>query len=248
MGLAALTVKGLDADNVPSVLENDAIVRRNGIYYNNRPLYAGQDNPDQRYYWVFAGDRPLVRFGGGGNLDGCFMPGFQRGEKAKWLLDFKTIEARYRPGWMEWVASDPEFPGVTVTFQALPLGTGLGMAARAEARGVAAGDKVVWLHGAAHGRWVSFIDAMAADSQHVRYEGFDPEKARGNGVEIVNGVSRLDSAKGHKGRHTCWRAAWPRRSAWRRPGIGKPRPHSWPARRENVPWPVAPRRWSRGSR
>jgi hypothetical protein len=202
MGLAALTVKGLDADNVPSVLENDAIVRRNGIYYNNRPLYAGQDNPDQRYYWVFAGDRPLVRFGGGGNLDGCFMPGFQRGEKAKWLLDFKTIEARYRPGWMEWVASDPEFPGVTVTFQALPLGTGLGMAARAQARGVAAGDKVVWLHGASYGRWVSFIDAMAADSQHVRYEGFDPEKARGNGVDVVNGVSRLDSAKGHKGRHT----------------------------------------------
>jgi len=83
---------------------------------------------------VFAGDRPVfLQFGGGPHIDGCFMLGFQRaGGTAKWLLDFKSVESRYRPGRMEWVASDPEFPGVIVTLDALPLGTGFGMAAQAE--------------------------------------------------------------------------------------------------------------------
>ena len=67
---------GGGTENVPTVLENAALVRRNGNFYNNRPLYAAQENPEQRYYWVFGGDKPLLRFGGGSNLDGTFMPGF----------------------------------------------------------------------------------------------------------------------------------------------------------------------------
>ena len=198
---AAWSSQAQDKDNVATVLEGGALVRSNGVYYNNRPLYAAQDNPDQRYYWVFAGDKPLLRFGGGGNLDGTFMPGFQLADgTAKWLQDFKSIEARYRPGQMEWVASDPAFPGVTITFNALPLGTGLGLAARAQVSGSAAGDKLVWMFGAAHSRWVAFIDPMAADSRNVRYEGFDPTKAAGNGVDVTNGMVRLTPARGHQSR------------------------------------------------
>ena len=203
LSLCSVSLVAQDKDNVPSVLEGDAIVRRNGVYYNNRPLYAGQNNPDQRYYWVFAGDRPFLQFGGGPNIDGCFLLGFQRSDgTAKWLLDFKSVEARYRPGRMEWVASDEALPGVTISLDALPLGTGLGMAAQARVSGAAAGDRLVWLFGAAHSRWVNHIDAMAADSAHVRYEGFDPAWAAGNGVEVAGGVIRLHQVRGHQGRHT----------------------------------------------
>ena len=59
--VAGLPALAQDHDNVATVLEGGALVRRNGIYFNNRPLYAAQENPDQRYYWVFAGDKPLVR-------------------------------------------------------------------------------------------------------------------------------------------------------------------------------------------
>ncbi|MEI6350213.1 MAG: DUF4450 domain-containing protein [Verrucomicrobiota bacterium] len=194
---------GGGTENVPTVLENAALVRRNGNFYNNRPLYAAQENPEQRYYWVFGGDKPLLRFGGGSNLDGTFMPGFQRADgTSKWLENFQSIEARYRPGQMEWVASDPAFPGVTITFHALPLGTGLGMAARAEVKGAGTGDKLVWMFGAAHNRWVPFIDAMAADSQQVKYEKFDPAKSENNGVEVVDGIVRLSLSRNQKGRNS----------------------------------------------
>ncbi len=203
-GMSALAVTPKDENNVPSVLEGDAIVRRNGTYFNNRPLYGGQTDPQKRYYWVFAGDRPFLRFGGGVNLDGCFMLGFQRaGGTAKWLLDFKSVEARYHAGRMEWVASDPEFSGVTIVLHALPMGTGFGMAAQAQITGAASGDRLVWMLGAASIENVQFNDAMAADSAaDVRKKGFDPARAEGNGVEVANGVIRLDHARGVKGRHT----------------------------------------------
>ncbi len=182
-----------DRDNVPSVLEGDSIVRHNGVYYNNRPLYASHGNPQKPYYWVFAGDRPFLRFGGDPCIDGCFMLGFQRADgTAKWLLDFKSVESRYHVGRMEWVVSDPEFPGVSISLHALPLGVGVGMAAQAQVTGAAGGDRLVWLLGAAQFRWVAGIDAMAADTQQVRYEGFKPEQAEGNRVQVQGGVIRLE--------------------------------------------------------
>jgi len=190
-------------DNVPGALEGDAIVRRNGVFFNNRPLYGGQTDPQKRYYWVFAGDRPLVRFGGGNNLDGSFLLGFQRADgSSKWLLDFKSIEARYHAGRMEWVATDPEFPGVAISLHALPLGTGFGMAAQAQVTGAASGDRLLWMLGGAYTESVQFNDAMAADSAPAtRNRGFDPAQAEGNGVKVTNGVINLSQARGDKERH-----------------------------------------------
>lgn len=140
-----------ELDNVPSVLENGAVVRRNGVYYNNRPLYGSPGYPGVPYYYVFGGDRPLVRFGGSPWMDGCFVLGFQKqGGQSKWLLDFTSVEFRYYGGRIEWVASDPAFPGVTISLHALPLGTGLGLAAQAKVTGATAGDRLLWMLGGAY--------------------------------------------------------------------------------------------------
>ena len=200
--LSAVVAQEKD-DNVPSVLEGDAIVRRNGVFYNNRPLYGSHGNPKDPYYWVFAGDRPFLRFGGDPMVDGCFVLGFQKADgTAKWLLDFKSRESRYYGGRMEWVVSDPAFPGLSITLDALPLATGVGMAAQARVNGAQAGDRLIWMLGAAEYRWVSGIDAMAADTQHVRKEGFIPAKTEGNRIEIKNGVIRLEPPRGDKFRYS----------------------------------------------
>ncbi|MEI8235357.1 MAG: DUF4450 domain-containing protein [Verrucomicrobiota bacterium] len=193
-----------DKDNVPGVLEGGAIVRRNGVFYNNRPLYGGHGNPQSPYYWVFAGDRPFLRFGGSPWIDGCFMLGFQKaGGSSKWLLDFKSIEARYHGGRMEWVASDPEFPGVSISLHGLPLSVGFGMAAQAQVTGATAGDRLVWMFGAANRRsWVNDIDALAVNSQQVRYEGFDAAQAEGDRIEVKDGVIRLEPPRASPFRYT----------------------------------------------
>jgi hypothetical protein len=192
-GVSALAVLAQDADNVPSVVEGDAIVRRNGVYYNNRPLYGGHGRPSDPYYWVFGSDRPFLRFGGDPWVDGCFVPGFQRADgRAKWLVDFKSVEYRYYGGRVEWVASDPEFPGVTLSLAALPLGTGTGLAAQARVAGAKAGDRLVWMLGCAHYRpYVKAIDAMDENRFVTRQYGFVPAEAEGNLIAITNGVIRV---------------------------------------------------------
>ncbi len=191
-------------DNVPSVLEGNAIVRRNGVYFNNRPLYGGHGDPRHPLYWVFTGDRPLLSFGGNPWMDGSFLPGFQKADgTAKWLMDCKSVEMRYPGGRVEWVVTDPEFPGVSITLRALPLGAGLGMAAQIQVTGAGSGDKLVWMLGAAYrNESVNLMDPMSADGRHVRYEGFDNAKAEGNRVEVKDGVVRIEPPQGDEFRYS----------------------------------------------
>lgn len=202
VAFSALAAVAAENDNVPSVLENGAIVRRNGVYYNNRPLYANPTDLGLPYYYVFGGDRPLVRFGGHPWMDGCFVLGFQKpGGEAKWLLDFPSIELRYHGGRVEWVASDPAFPGVTISLHALPLATGLGMAAQATVTGAAAGDRLVWMLGGAYrNERVAAIDTLV--TREPRYQGFAPVHAQGDRVEVTAGVIRLEPPRGDRFRFT----------------------------------------------
>jgi len=202
---AALGVPTPEAvGNVPGVLENDAIVRHNGIYYNNRPLYAGQNSPEWPFYWVFTGDQPFIRFGGNPWMDGSFMPGFQRADgSSKWLKNFSTRDFRYLGGHSEWVLSDKDFPGVTVRMHTVVLAEGEGMAVQFKIEGAGAADKLVWLLGAAYRKeWVNLYDANAVDTAHVRNEGFLPEQAEGNKVEVKEGIIRIDPPAGERHRHT----------------------------------------------
>lgn len=200
--LATFSAGAVEKDNVPGVLEDGAIVRRNGAFYNNRSLYGSHGNPASPYYWVFAGDRPLVRFGGNPWVDGCFVLGFQQaGGEAKWLLDFKMVEARYHGGRMEWVASDPQFPGVIIALHALPLGVGTGLAAQAQVTGAHAGDRLVWMLGCAYRKdFVNNMDALS--NRDVRDNGFEPHEAQGDRLEMKDGVIRLEPPRGNRFRYT----------------------------------------------
>jgi hypothetical protein len=205
---SALSVLGVPTpvavDNVAGVYENDAIVRRNGSYYNNRPLYAGQNAPQWPYYWVFTGDQPFIRFGGNPWMDGCFMPGFRRADgSAKWLKDFSSREFRYLGGHSEWVLTDKELPGVTVRMHAVVLAEGEGMAVQFKFQGAGPDDKLIWLLGAAYRKdWVNLYDANAVDTAYVRHEGFVPAQAEGNTVEVKDGIVRVAPPAGEQHRHT----------------------------------------------
>ncbi len=220
----AVTAQAAEPDNVPSVLENGAIVRRNGVYFNNRPLYASSDAPVAPYYYVLTGDRPLVRFGGPPWVDGHFVLGFQKkGGGSKWLLDFKSVEFRYFGGRVEWVASDPEFPGVTISLQALPLGLGSGLAAQAKVTGSVAGDCLVWIFGAAYREdHVARIDALVTPGP--RSLGFEATQAQGNRVEVKDGVIRIEPPHGDNLRYTLATCNTPSEiritdaSLWKTPG------------------------------
>ena len=205
IGLASVPAFAAEKDNVPSVLENGASVRRNGHFFNNRPLYGSHGNPQDPYYWVFAGDRPFLRLGGSPWVDGCFVLGFQNAAgEAKWLMDFASVEARYPGGRMEWVASDPAFPGVTIALHALPLGEGTGLAAQAHVKGAAAGDRLVWMLGAAYRRvYVNNIDAMdTALGGKARVYGFVPAEAEGDRITLRDGVIRVEPPRGDRFRYT----------------------------------------------
>ncbi|MEI6238975.1 MAG: DUF4450 domain-containing protein [Planctomycetia bacterium] len=224
MALCALAAVAAESDNAPGLFENGAIVRRNGVYFNNRPLYANPTDLSLPYYYVFTGDRPLVRFGGHPWMDGCFVLGFQKqGGEGKWLLDFESIEFRYHGGRVEWVASDPAFPGVTISLHALPLATGLGMAAQANATGAAAGDRLVWmLGGASRNERIAAIDTLV--TREPRYQGFAPVHAQGDRVEVTAGVIRLEPPRGDRFRFTlaaCSAASEVRvadAQSWKTPG------------------------------
>ena len=202
LSASALSAATIESDNVPSVLENGAISRRNGSFFNNRPLYGNLGDPRSPYYWVFTGDRPFVRFGGNPWVDGCFVPGFQRADgTAKWLMDFASVEFRYHGGRVEWVATDPAFPGLMISLHALPLGVGTGMAAQATITGAAAGDRLIWMLGAAYRKnWVNTIDALMVSE--VRSQGFSPAEAAGDRVRVDAGVIRLEPPRGDRFRFT----------------------------------------------
>lgn len=200
--LAGTVAAGLP--NVRTTAENGVIIRRNGLYYNNRPLYANHGNPAFPYYWVFAGDRPMLRFGGDPWMDGTFFCGYQRADgRTKWLADFKSVEARYAGGRMEWVLADPELAGVVVRFHGMPLGEGTGMAAQAVVDGAKPGDHLIWLLGGAYRKdWVGKYDALADWATEVRQEGFNPAHCEGNSVRVENGVIRVEPPPGNRRRYT----------------------------------------------
>ena len=66
--------------------EDNAIVIRNGTYYNNRPLYG-----DHSSAFTLAGDRPLLFLAGGHTINGTFMIGMIRGKEGVWLHEASSV-------------------------------------------------------------------------------------------------------------------------------------------------------------
>ena len=119
--------------------EGREIVGRNRTCFNNRPLYCEPPTGGV----ILAGDRPFVRFMG----RGAFSAAIVRDGKGPWFHEYSEVESRYRCGQMRWRIADVALPGVGVILDVVPLKGDGGFALRLQARGLRAGDILIWSFG-----------------------------------------------------------------------------------------------------
>ena len=183
--------------------EGDAIVRHNGEWFNNRPLYCNQSTGI-----VVTGDRPLVRFGADAVLNGTFVAALVRGNTAKWLHDFSDVTSKYRTDRMEWQLKDAAFGDTALTLEAVPPANGLGMAIHLRVENARPGDRLIWACGGASNRPSGMQTAYdmatgawstaAIESKTVLKQSFLPEDCQGNHVTVSGGVftTQYDALRG----------------------------------------------------
>ena len=163
--------------------EGEAFVRHNGDRFNNRPLYCNQISAI-----VVAGDRPLVRFGSGGVLNGTFMAALVRGDRARWLHDFSDSTSKYRPDCMEWILKDSRFGATALILRAVPPAEGAGLALQLQLENLQPGDRLVWVCGGAlqlpRDSMLGFWDVTTAGRQKLLTRGFEPDDCVSNRVTL----------------------------------------------------------------
>jgi hypothetical protein len=183
-------------------VRGDAIIRHNGDRFSNRPLYC-----NQLPAIVLAGDRPLVRFGQGGILNGTFIAALARGNNAKWLHDFSDVTSSYRADRMQWQLKDAAYGGTTLTLVAVPTGQGDGMALHLKIANPQPGDRLIWAFGGGHGLkggiqadYDLTTDAWTQVGQGARAKimtiGFVPDQTEGNQVKLADGGCTLQAGGG----------------------------------------------------
>jgi hypothetical protein len=115
--------------------EDDAIVIRNGTRWDNRPLYC-----NAREMVIMAGEMPGLSC-----ALGKLRVSVRRKEVRLQFDQFSDRVARYRPGRMEWEATDPKLRGLMVTMTATTVASGDGFAVRVQSKGAKAGDELQWI-------------------------------------------------------------------------------------------------------
>ncbi|NJK95897.1 MAG: DUF4450 domain-containing protein [Bacteroidales bacterium] len=165
-------------------VKDGAIVGQNTGRYNNRPLYINNTNA-----FVLAGDQPVMRLAKDQYVFGTFMMALERNGKSKWLQHCGQVTSLYRPGKMSWAITDPEFPGLKITLEVLPMAGTTGMAICMTAGGIQKGDRILWTFGGA--KWFKKqnlswkFDVMGQPD--LLSWNFNPEDCKGNMVEIKDG-------------------------------------------------------------
>lgn len=174
--------------------EGREIVGHNRTCFNNRPLYCLANTEGV----VLAGDRPFVRLLAKPYVLGGFSAAIVRDGAGNWFHEYSEVESRYRCGRMTWRISDEALPGVGVTLDVVPLADTAGFALRFAAKGVRAGDKLIWSFGGArlegdvrtkwdpimHGNPKTF--KLGDPRKPEMNLGIDPERCGGNRI-IVEG-------------------------------------------------------------
>jgi hypothetical protein len=175
------------------------IIGRNRTCFNNRPLYCQPHDTG----FVLTGDRPLVRLIGGFQA-GVWTCAIVRDGAGVWFHDCAEVESRYRCGRMAWRVSDPAVPGVETLVEVLPLNGAAGFALRLKAKGLRAGDQLIWSFGglqpgdgpsghwdsAARGAWDPVmcgnpnVGKTGDPRKPLTRLGFVPGACAGNKVEI----------------------------------------------------------------
>lgn len=170
---------------------------------HRRPLYPPADKSlvwtdPQRAAFPQCGFRPLVLayneprflfdFHAAGGLLGHLHIGLtQKGGASKWFHQWAGVTASYLNGRMEYLLTDPAFPGVEVKLSAGALAESVGLAVRVEATGVRTGDILT----AAYGGASAFFTNYAMTDPHFT---FAPEHCAKDALELHDGVFSLTRA------------------------------------------------------
>jgi hypothetical protein len=202
--------------------ENGCIVGRNGLYFNNRPLYG-----DHRSSVTMAGDRPHIRFTNKPIVFGCMTLAVQRGDKACWLHDAADITSRYRPGRLAWEIRDPCIEGLTLRVEVLSLAETEGFSVKLTSEGVQTGDRLTWAFGGSVGTtdaskaFDPVADAPSATNPNpkspVVSKRFLPEDCRDTRIDISGDRFLLSTSDTHRnvaGRCTSGELTLADASAW----------------------------------
>ncbi len=147
---------------------------------HRRPLYPPADKsliwtPAELAKLERCGFRPLVLayneprflfdFHSAGGLLGHLRAGLVRGSAAKWFHQWSGLRVRYVDGCLQYALSDPDFPGVTVTLEALPLADAAGLVLRVAVAGLEGPAALVWAYGGAS----AFFTNYAMDAPEFRF-------------------------------------------------------------------------------
>lgn len=184
--MTAFAAASIEAAKPAAVLrysaENGAVIGRNLPDFNNRPLYVGNTNA-----FVLAGDRPFARFCRSFRHYGALMVGVSRGDTAFWLHEASEVESAFRAGSMRWTIRDPRLPGLTITWDVMPAGSGVGFVTRIQAAGADPGDRLVWTYGGAspaiRGNLNWGLDTLT--NGHIRRQSFTPDDCKENRIELA---------------------------------------------------------------
>jgi len=126
--------KRLDFSSLTYQPDGDAIVKANGIRWNNRPLYC-----EERKAIIFAGEQPLLY-----SQLGKLVWAISDGKTTLFLHQFVQRQMRYRPAQIEWEFSDPRFQGIKIKLRATTLPGATGYLARLSLEGAKAGYSAAW--------------------------------------------------------------------------------------------------------
>ncbi len=124
----------LDFSSLSYHPDGDAIIKENGIRWNNRPLYC-----EERKAIIFAGEQPLLY-----SQLGKLVLAISDGKNTLFLHKFAQRVMRYRPAQIEWEFSDPKFHGIKVRLRATTLPGATGYVARLNLEGASTSYSAAW--------------------------------------------------------------------------------------------------------
>lgn len=161
--------------------EGTDFVIENGKSSFNRPLYGGNTG-----FRIEAGERPEYAFhfpGRAGNVRIGILAG--GGGKGLWLVNAKSVIARYRPGSMIHEIRDPLLGKGSLTLTAIPAAGGEGLALRASLSPDAPPVRLVWAFGGSDGNKGRRNGDLNAENEPLdHFFAFTPERAKGSRFDL----------------------------------------------------------------
>ena len=184
-------------------VRDEAIVGKNGTFYNNRPLYCPHEDAA-----VLGGDRPVLRFIEGGLVYGTFSVALVRNGHAVWFQDYDDVMLEYRCGHITWRLKDSSMPGVTAVLDAVPVQGAVGFSVKLRVEGAGENDRVIWAFGGAYAErramwaldptYLPQFESWRATLSPVLSRGVETTKCRDNQIRVIGDRFQLTPPGGGK--------------------------------------------------